>query len=344
MSWLDSLMSALGSAGSNALEQADAVANNAMMFGQGMVDETIDPLNTNTHTFDTPTYDSMNNTHYPKGFEEEILKNFGNTLVAPSRAIDRASKYYTGQGFFTDNPDSNYHGNANSGQATQADGPSDPVGELAKLKATTEQELLQNGKDPIQVLHELNMSQHNAHVHSQDRAQEAETMARLGALQDMSRPDTLSFAASGDRVRQGGLPQPQSEPEHQMFNSQTGTVDSYKPIMGGSFSHSQRPVVEQEQIRILGQLGIPQQGAEALVDNNSQQSAQQVLSQLTQKQLVSKQDETANVIKSYQDAVAKAANPQPVQAALVMQLRNLGYSDPAIKLLLMSLGGQNNNQ
>jgi hypothetical protein len=274
MSWLASLMSALGSGASEALGAAESLGarglDEASLIGQGFMDES-------------------NESYTPERFQ--------------ARAIDRATDYYTGDTLgISDLLSKNSVAGPEAepkGMEGNAEGDS-PVTKLATLKA--QQKL---GIPELDTLRDLEA--------------DSETMANSGRSKGKAALSDMFVARGNSQIMRGAVPEGESA------------------YVGDTFSKSKRPIPEQYQISQLRRLGVPQQSAEAMIDNGSEAGARDAIMKLTQKSLQSKQEMVQAALADYQKNVAKADNKEAVLSALVMQLRNLQLSDPAIQMMLMSL-------
>lgn len=320
MSWLSSLRSVLGDAANDVWGVAQTVGSRALdeasLLASGAVEETRDPLNQDR--FNRPPRRKIEslgvgpweNPTEGAAYSDELMNNFASAITAPLRAVDRASHYYTGDTLGLGFEPSDFEHKRNI------------AGPKNEAKGSRGQANRSSPEDQVDAVGELARLKAEDEASTQEDAARIPELRRLMELKSQSKAaDSDVFTARGNNVLRGAVPEGETA------------------YVGDRFSKSQRPVVEQAQIRTLGQMGIPAQAAEALIDNGGQGGARRAIMELTSRSLVSKQDQVAQALQSYQQNVAKADNKDAVLAALVMQLRNVGLSDSAIQMMLMSVGG-----
>lgn len=334
MSWLNSLASILGDSASTVLGAAQDIGSKgldeASLIAQGFMDETRDPFKLDR--FDSPPTSRIQGPNgvaaggyedpsQAEDYSQELLRNVLSAISAPARAVDRATNYYTGdtlglgwspEDFARPNaagPEATPQGMR--GNASQEAQDVDPISKLAQLRGESE-------IDAIPELATLRaLQEDSARMGSADPV--AGFKGQIKARGTAAPSDT--FVARGDsQIMRGAVPEGQSA------------------YVGEGFSQSNRPTADQFKITQLRKLGVPTQAAEAIVDQSGQEGARRAILELTSKSLESKQSMVSKALEDYQKNVAKADNKEAVLAALVMQLRNLKMSDPAIQMMLMSLG------
>ena len=304
MSWLGDLLAAMGQGAAGALDMAQSGAERAMDEGDalmsGFAEETFNP--NNRSSFNRAAVDRMNmlsrgmdpsRITEDDGGETQLAASF---IDAPLRAIDRASKYYTGDEIFADRPYMHVPDKVEGSRV------------LPNLESEAALEDVKTDNiSPKQKLQSLRAQQVEAESMRSDEA--------LRGLMSQSKKGTASFAATGD------------------------TVSGFDPASspGGSFSRSLPTVVAQQQVKRLGQLGVPSDVAKLMVDNANGDEARSAIMGLTAKAMVPVQDRVAAILQGAREESAKANNPKEVIKWTVAQLRSAGLSDPQIKLLLMSM-------
>jgi hypothetical protein len=304
MSWLGDLLSALGQGAGQAFDAVQSGAETAMdetsAIMSGIGEETFNPNNRSSYNRDKVARESMfeqgldsSRLRAPEGEASDFAASF---LDAPFRAVDRASKYYTGDELLVDRPD--MHVPAKSRRSM--------------LPEVESAEALQDvSTDSLSAREKIKAAQQSRMSPDEGRAQ-----AALNMLKRESGADTASFVSRGNTV----------------MGSDPGMDRNM-----GSFSRSLPTVVAQQQVKRLGQLGVPADMAKIMVDNANGDEARNAIMQLSAKAMVPVQDRVASILQGAREESAKATNPKEVIKWTVAQLRSAGLSDPQIKVLLMSM-------
>lgn len=182
-------------------------------------------------------------------------------------------------------------------------------------------------------LHAQNEGKYPA-VHSRavGAADAQEVQARLAALKSMSSPDSLSFVAKGSKT--AGTNEKTGEAE--MYDPEAGVERSYDPATTGTFSHSNRPAVEQSMIQKMQAQHIEPAVAGSLIDSGGLNGARGALLELAKQQA----EPMSNKIMKVLGVASSLKNPAQAQMFAVAMLRQYGLQDADIAHLLSKLPAQ----
>lgn len=309
MSILGDLFKSIGSAGKSVDQGLGDLLNSGLdeldLLRRGATEETFNPSQDDRELSqpDRLSIGGVNTGKYldeeaGSAYEDQNLSRVLSMLGAPIRAVDRASNEYFGDSFTPLHSSSDFRSKANEGQASQA------------------KEL-----DAVETLANTVVDTQEAKTAQKEKKMQIPEVQALMELKNKSKasPENV-FLARGDKT---------------LLRAQNPEGDNQ---IGDTYSKVLRPIMEQQQIRELGKLGISPDRAELMVDNSSQSQGQQIIMDLIKQRSMPMEQKVGEAVKSYMEAVAKAANPQQVQQALIVQLRNIGLQDPQVKLLLQGLG------